>query len=73
LIDSIRRNPDNNFLINLKKYLELRVSELNSQWPKVTDVEEIKRMQGRSLEIAEFLKALERVPVENKYDGAYGD
>jgi hypothetical protein len=67
----MKRNTDNPFFVTLVKYLELRIALQKDSLVGAVDVDEIRRIQGRVLELQEFLKALQRVPVENKYTGSF--
>lgn len=71
-ITSMKRNPDGTQYQLLLKYLELRVGLLKDQLLTESDMDEVKRIQGRGLEINDLLKALTRKPVVNEFDGAYG-
>jgi len=71
-ITSMKRNPDGAQYKLLLKYLELRIGALKDQLLTESDMDEIKRIQGRGLEINDMLKALTRKPVVNEFDGAYG-
>jgi hypothetical protein len=71
LIDSMKRNTESNFYLHLCEYLKLREHEVQELLCKTDDVHDIFRLQGRVTELNEFLKALERKPVVNQYDGAF--
>jgi hypothetical protein len=62
----MKRNTDNQFFSNLTDYLELRISLQKDAMVSAVDMEEIKRIQGRVLEMQDFLKALTRKPIEAK-------
>jgi hypothetical protein len=62
----MKRNTDSQFFSNLTGYLELRISLQKDSLVSTVDMEEMKRIQGRVLELQEFLKALTRKPIEAK-------
>ena len=72
LMDSMKRNPDGAVYKLLLKYLELRIADLKEKLLTETDMDEVKRIQGRGLEIRDMILALTRKPVVNEFDGAYG-
>jgi hypothetical protein len=62
-LDSLRRNPDNQFYLTLVKLLQLKLDLAKDQWVRCTDDGEGKRLQGRALELEDLIKALKRKPV----------
>ena len=66
LINSLKAHPDNDAFINLTTYLEFRLSVIKDQAIRSVDDDETKRLQGRGLEIDDFLKDLRRRPVATK-------
>jgi len=72
LIDSMKRNTDNQFFRNLTEYLELRISSQKDLLVSTLDVDEMKRIQGRILELQELLKGLTRKPLKDQHTGAFG-
>ena len=66
LYSSLRRNPDNQFFVDLMALLEFRLSAIKDQLIKVTDDSEFKRLQGRGQEIDDMITALTRKPVTSK-------
>jgi hypothetical protein len=71
LIDLMKRNTDNQFFMNLTRYLELRITLQKDTLVGTLDMDEVKRIQGRVLELQEFLKALRRRPVEKQHTGSF--
>ena len=72
LIASMKRNTDNQFFRNLVAYLELRITLQKDCLVGSVDMDEIKRIQGRVLELQEFLKNLTRsTTVKDKHTGAF--
>lgn len=71
-IESLKRNPDGAAYKVLLHYLELRIEHCKDLLIKETDMDEVKRIQGRAMEIRDMLSGLTRKPVVNKFDGAYG-
>jgi hypothetical protein len=68
----LKRNPDNQFFIDLMNLLEFRLSVIKDQLIKVTDDNEYKRIQGRGQELSEMITALTRRSVEKtKATGAF--
>ena len=63
LYGSLRRNPDNQFFVDLMSLLEFRMSVIKDQLVMATDDNEFKRLQGRGQEIHEMITALTRKPV----------
>jgi hypothetical protein len=69
----MKRNTDSQSFSNLTEYLELRISLQKDSLVSTVDMEEMKRIQGRVLELQEFLKALTRKPVAvQEHTGAFG-
>lgn len=64
LMTSLKAHPDNDAFINLTTYLEFRISVIEKQLVKALEDDEIKRLQGRALELTEFLEDLRRRPVD---------
>jgi hypothetical protein len=72
LINDMKRNTDSQSFSNLTEYLELRISLQKDSLVSTVDMEEMKRIQGRVLEMQEFLKALTRKPVvAQQHTGAF--
>jgi hypothetical protein len=71
LIVAMKRNTDNQFFRNLTEYIELRISLQKDSLVRAEDEAEIKRIQGRVLEMQDFLKALTRKPVGQQATGAF--
>jgi hypothetical protein len=72
LINDMKRNTDSQFFGNLTEYLELRISLQKDSMVSSVDMEEVKRIQGRVLEMQELLKALTRKPVKStQYTGSF--
>jgi len=72
LINDMKRNTDSQSFSNLTEYLELRISLQKDAMVSAVDMDEIKRIQGRVLEMQEFLKALTRKPVDaSQYTGSF--
>ena len=67
----MKRNTDNQFFCNLTEYLELRMTLQKDLIVNTTDMDEVKRLQGRCHELSEMLKALTRKPVEQQPTGAF--
>lgn len=60
----MRRNTDSQFYTDLIEYLELKLTLQKDTLVSAVDMDEIKRIQGRCLEISDMLKALTRKPVQ---------
>lgn len=71
LIDNMKRNTESGLYLNLHEYLKLREKEIQTLLCKTDDVHDIFRLQGRALEMSEFLKALSRKPLTDQYSGAF--
>jgi hypothetical protein len=71
LMDSMRRNTDNQFFRNLVDYLSLRLRLHKDMLVNAVDVDEIKRLQGRCLELSEMLRALQRPPIQAQSTGSF--
>jgi hypothetical protein len=72
-IDSLKRSTDSQFYFNLTAYIKVRLEEIKTSAIKETDMDNVKRQQGRAAEMEEFLKSLTRRAVVNEHDGAYGN
>jgi hypothetical protein len=71
LMDSMKRDTNGAMYQLLLKYLELRIADLKDRLLTETDMDEVKRIQGRGLEIRDMLAGLTRRPVAIEFDGAY--
>jgi len=72
LIEAMKRNTDSQSYSNLTEYLELRISLHMTTLVGAEDIAEIKRLQGRVLELQHFLKGLTRKPVAvQQHTGAF--
>ena len=71
LINTLKSNPNNQSFLNLVAYLEFRLATIQRQWPMAIGIEEISKLQGRALELTEFLAYLRRVPVTKQYSGSF--
>ena len=71
LSSAMKRNTDSPFFSNLTEYLELRLTLQKDSLVTAVDIDEVKRIQGRCLELSEMLKALTRKPVQAQSTGAF--
>lgn len=72
-LEAMKRNPDNHFFVSLTNYLELRIELQKDCLVGQPDMDEIKRIQGRVLELQEFLKGLTRKPsAVPEHTGGFG-
>jgi hypothetical protein len=72
LINSMKRNTDNQFYLNLVGYLELQLELKKTMLVGADDMDEVKRIQGRCRELSDMLKALTRKPVNvSQHSGAF--
>ena len=73
LINSLKAHPDNDAFINLTTYLKFRLGVIKDQALRSVDDNETKRLQGRGLEIDEFLQDLRRRPlnVNKAFTGSF--
>jgi hypothetical protein len=71
LIKAMKRNTNSQFYSDLTSYLELRIGIQKDSLVSAVDMDEIKRIQGRVLEMQELLKALTRKPVQAQSTGAF--
>ena len=71
LYNSLRRNTDNSFYLDLIKLLEFKLDIAKSQLVDAVDVDEMKRLQGRAAELKEILVALQRKPIKSQLTGAF--
>lgn len=72
LIDDLKINTDNRFYNALLRYLTLRVDEVKAELMKETDMDNVKRLQGRGTELEEFRASLTRKKLQSQYDGSFG-
>lgn len=72
MLDKLKRNPDNSFYLTLREFCIARQYEIQEEMVKETDMDNVKRLQGRAIELKDMLDSLTRKPVVNKHDGAYG-
>lgn len=70
ILKSLKLNTNGNSFKNLVAYLEFKLAAIHRQWPTATGDELIK-LQGRALELTEFLAALRRQPVKDQSTGAF--
>jgi hypothetical protein len=64
LYNTLKRNPDSQFFQDLVELLNFRLSVIKDQLLRATDDNELKRLQGRGMELQEMISALTRRPVE---------
>jgi hypothetical protein len=71
-LQNMKRNPDNQYYVSLRKYLELRLVEVKNLLVDTEEDRDIHKLQGRAKELNEFLKALLRRPVaDNQHTGSF--
>ena len=71
LIASMKRNTDNQFFIDLVKFIELRITLNTMMLVTCLDMDEVKRLQGRVLELQEFKRDLARKPIKTQESGGF--
>ena len=71
LLNSLRRNTDNTFFINLVQLLDLKLGLIKDQLVRCIDDDETKRLQGRAMELSDLLAGLQRKPVKPQHTGAF--
>ena len=71
LLVSLQRNPDNQFYMQLRDYINRRSEEIRDLMCNETDMDEVKRLQGRAGELKDLLVGLDRKPVVDQYTGAF--
>jgi hypothetical protein len=72
LYESLKRNTDNEFFINLIALLDSRIKSVNDKWPREIGIENISILQGRAQELKDIRDALLRRPVATQHTGAFG-
>jgi hypothetical protein len=71
LYNSLKRNTDNQFYLDLIKLLEFRLDTAKGQLVDAVDIDEMKRLQGRAAELKDILTALQRRPIQSQQTGAF--
>lgn len=71
LYKSLRRNPDNQFFIDLMTLLEFRLDVVKGLLVQANNIGEIQRLQGRALELNDTISALTRKPVAKQHTGSF--
>jgi hypothetical protein len=70
LINSLKRNPDNAFFLDLVKLLEFRLDIIKNQLVDASD-NEYKKLQGQGFELRTMLSDLKRRPVDSPFTGGF--
>lgn len=71
LLAGLQRNPDNQFYMQLRDYINRRSEEIRDLLCNETDMDEVKRLQGRAGELKDLLAGLDRKPVVEQYTGSF--
>lgn len=71
LYNSLRRNTDNSFYLDLVKLLEFKLDTVKNQLIDAVEINDMKRLQGRAAELKEMLTALQRKPIVRQQTGAF--
>jgi hypothetical protein len=71
LLGLLKSHPTGESFINLTNYLEFQIETIKDKLMRVTDEDDIKRLQGRGLELTELLLDLRRIPVAPQATGAF--
>ena len=71
LLKGLQRNPDNQFYMQLRDYISARSEEIRDLICLETDMDEVKRLQGRAGELKDLLAGLNRKPVVDQYTGSF--
>ena len=72
IITRLKRNTDNQFYVDLLAYLNSRLEAIQVSLLHSTNDDESKRLQGRGLELDEFIQALIRKPVDvQRHTGSF--
>jgi ppGpp synthetase/RelA/SpoT-type nucleotidyltranferase len=72
LIDNLKSNTENRFYNSLLQYLDLRVEEVKTELVQETDMDNVKRLQGRGKELEEFRTSLVRKKLKPQVTGSFG-
>jgi hypothetical protein len=71
LYNSLKRNTDNRFYLDLIKLIEFRLETIKNQMIDAVETDELKKLQGRGAELRDMLTSLQRRPVEAQRTGAF--
>lgn len=71
LVNLMKSSPDSTSYLRLVDYCNTRIVEIQGLLVKETDMDEVKRLQGRATELFELLSGLVRKPVTNQYTGSF--
>ena len=71
LYNSLKRNTDNQFYVDLVKLLEFRLDTVKNQMIDTVDPNELHKLQGRGCELRDMLTSLQRRPVGAQRTGAF--
>ena len=70
-LEALKRNTDNSFYLNLVKLLELKLILIKDQIIRCIDDDEVKRLQGRGIELQDLISSLKRKPVKPQHTGSF--
>jgi len=65
IYSKLKRNPDNQFFVDLMTLLNFRLDTIKRQLIESTEDQETIRLQGRGKELSEMISALTRKPVDS--------
>jgi len=70
-LSNLKRDTQSSYYESLVGYIDIRISDIDSQWAYISDLDDLKRLQGRRLELTDLRKHLVSRPVEVTYDHSY--
>ena len=70
-LSNLKRDTQSSYYESLVGYIDIRISDIDSQWAYISDLDDLKRLQGRRLELTDLRKHLISRPVEVTYDHSY--
>ena len=63
--------PTADTYLKLTRFITARLAEIQGQYKMQTDMDEVKRLQGRELELDEMLKGMTRKPLSDQHTGGF--
>lgn len=63
--------PTADTYLKLERFITARLAEIQGQYKLQTDMDEVKRLQGRELELNDMLKGMTRRTLSDQHTGGF--
>ena len=71
ILRQLGSNPVGSSYLKLLDFINKRVREIQGQMVTQTDMDEVKRLQGRAQELTDMLRGMTRKPLEEQKTGGF--